>query len=124
MSEKRIKATLHTDKCYVGRSVRVVSGNDDDLPPDGTPVEIVYRDEVEIRPGQKWVEKATGEMLDVLSAFGSVKGCDDWFVAKGGMLSYLWLTDVNGDNFRTKYFHKSELQRWLNEHATLAERES
>lgn len=113
MSEQRIKATLHVDKCMVGRIVRVKS--DEQLPPPGTEVEIVYREpEVEIRPGQRWRITHVGECGAVCHV--QISG-DKWQIANENHV----VCSIRDPFDDIRCYEKAELQSWLNEHATLVE---
>lgn len=117
MSEKRIKGTFiskHREDVDSYHWVIEVPAADFNVANFGTAVEIVYRDEVEIRPGQKW--KIEGEPEDEQHLAMVIKGEQAWYLASmtGHMLSHLGIDKAS----------KSNLQGWLNEHATLAEGES
>lgn len=118
MSEKRIKGTISqwhaqmSERC--GCAIRYDEARDPI--PQGTPVEIVYRDEVEIRPGQRWKDKDSDMIWDVASVASEAR----WAIVANHVDGTLATDDFG----KGEWLSKEVLQSWLNEHATLAEGES
>lgn len=107
MTEKRIKGTFiskHREDVDSYHWVIEVPAADFNVANCGTPVEIVYCEEVEIRQGQKW--RIAGDLSVVVACYRGA-----WCIV-----------DNNGAFIPHKsgaWWPEPELQAWLNEHATL-----